>query len=157
MQVHDEYIEDETFSEFVRHMPQCCVEIVVQTDDGVLLAKRTNQPVKDEWFWPGSRLHKGESLKQAAHRIADEELGLDIEILDELGVTEHRWETSAEAGGPSRHTVNIVFLVEPASQPYTIELDDQHTDTKFVTSVDESYQEYVQHYLQKFDLPRSIR
>lgn len=154
MQVHDEYIEDEMFSAFVRHMPQCCVEIVVQTDEGVLLAKRTNKPVEGEWFWPGSRLLKGEPVEDAAHRIADEELGLDIEILEELGVTEHRWETSAEAGEPSRHTVNVIFLVEPATPSYTIDLDDQHTATKFVTMVDDTYHQYVQHYMTTFDLPR---
>lgn len=66
MQVQEEHIEDELFSEFVQHMPQCCVEIVVTTDDGVLLAERTNEPVKGEWFWPGSRLYKGEDPRSSS-------------------------------------------------------------------------------------------
>lgn len=154
MRVHDEYIPGETFSEFIQSMPQCCVEIVVSTDNGVLLAKRANAPVKDSWFWPGSRLYKGESLENAPHRVADEELGIDVDIVEQLGIHEHVWETSAEAGRPSRHTVNIVYLVEPADPDFEISLDDQHTTTRFVESVDESYHEYVREYFADHDLPR---
>lgn len=154
MQVHDAQIEDELFSEFVQQMPQCCVEIVVTTDEGVLLAERTNEPVKGEWFWPGSRLYKGETLEAAAHRIADEELGIEIRILERLGVHEHRWKTSAEAGGPSRHTINTVYLVEPTNPEAAIELDNQHTGAKFVDEVEKTSHEYVQEYFEAHNLPR---
>lgn len=153
MDVHDEYVHDETFSEFVQCMPQCCVEVVVSTDDGVILAKRANAPVKGEWFWPGSRLYKGERLHEAARRVAREELGLNVELVEQLGVHEHFWETSAESGGPSRHTVNVVFLVEPSSRDFSVDLDDQHIDVQFVEAVGESYHEYVRKYFEKHDLP----
>lgn len=154
MRVYDDHIPDETFSEFVRMMPQCCVEVVLTAPAGVLLANRSNEPVKNEWFWPGSRLYKGESLKDAAHRVATEELGLEIDVVEQLGVHEHRWETSAEAGAPSRHTVNIVYLAEPATGDFEIELDAQHTATKFVKTVDETYHKYVQDYFANHDLPK---
>lgn len=154
MRVHDDHVPDETFSEFVRTMPQCCIEVVVSTPDGILLAKRANEPVKDEWFWPGSRLYKGERLADAAHRVATEELGLEIEIRERLGVHEHRWETSAERGSPSRHTVNVVYLVEPTVEAFEIALDDQHTAVTYVNSVDDTHHEYVREYFEGHDLPR---
>jgi len=152
MRVHDERLPDETFSEFVQTMPQCCVEIVLSTPEGVLLAKRSKDPVKYEWFWPGGRLYKGEHLEDAAHRIAAEELDIAVDIIERLGVHEHIWETSAEAGNPSRHTVNIVYLVEPTVDHFEIRLDDQHSAIRFVKTVDETYHEYVKEYFADHEL-----
>ncbi|WP_276258057.1 NUDIX domain-containing protein [Haloglomus litoreum] len=152
MRVQDEFVPEETFREFIERMPQVCVEVVVERADGaVLLAHRTNEPACDEWFWPGSRLYKGERLEDAARRVGREELGVDLTIGDRLGVYEHRWETSAP--GPSRHTVNIAFRARAADadgdlSAEDVTLDDQHDGVRFVqpADVDESYHEYVQRY-----------
>lgn len=69
MKIHDEHVSADLFSEFVAHMPQVCVEVVVERDGGVLLAKRANEPAQEEWFWPGGRLLKGEKLDDAVNRI----------------------------------------------------------------------------------------
>jgi colanic acid biosynthesis protein WcaH len=151
MDVHDEFIPEETFREFVARMPQVCVETLVERGDGaILLARRTNEPVQGEWFWPGSRLYKGEHLEDAARRIGREELGLDLDVGDRFGVYEHRWETSAP--GPSRHTVNIVFRATASDRSdlsaAAVTLDDQHDAVRFVhpAEVDETYHEYVRAY-----------
>lgn len=148
MEVHDEHIPDDLFSEFTARMPECCIEVVVQHDGGVLLAKRSNEPAKGEWFWPGGRLYKGETFEAAVHRIAREELGLNVEIFDRLGVYSHYWDSSAVAGEPSRHTVNVVFLVRPAETNPTIELDDQHDDYRILTTTDNDLHKYVQLYIE---------
>jgi colanic acid biosynthesis protein WcaH len=157
MEVHDEYVPEETFREFVAEMPQVCVEVVVEREDGaVLLARRTNEPVAGEWFWPGSRLYKGERLADAAERVGREELGTTLAVGDRLGVYEHRWETSRE--GPSRHTVNVVFRArfddgggdhgDGSEGTAAVTLDDQHDAARFVhpRDVDDSYHEYVRRY-----------
>lgn len=154
MKVREDHIPEDTFSEFVRVMPQICVEIVVSTEDGILLAKRANKPVRGEWFWPGSRLYKGERLEDAAHRIASEELGIEIELLERLGVHEHFWKTSAEVGHPSRHTVNLVFLVTPVESEFEVCLDDQHSAVKFIEEIRSSHHEYVKDYFAEHNLPR---
>lgn len=96
---------------------------------------------------PGSRLYKGEKLDAAAHRVADEGLGIDIEIVDRLGVYEHVWESSAVAGVPTRHTVNIVFHVRPQDSSPEIRLDEQHSDYRFVSAIEPQFHEYVRTYL----------
>lgn len=147
MEVHDEYVPEETFREFVARLPQVCVEVVVEQDDRVLLARRTNEPVAGEWFWPGGRLYKGEQLDDAARRVGREELGLDLVLGDRLGVYAHFWETSAP--GPSRHTVNLVYRAStPADLPGAVALDDQHDAVRLVhpEDVDEAYHEYVRRY-----------
>lgn len=150
MVVHDEYVPETTFAEFVDRMPQVCVELVVETDDGILLAKRTNYP--EVWFWPGSRLYKGEQLSAAAHRVAREELDIEITLQNQVGPYAHFWEQRAADDGPSRHTVNVVYHVTPANESYDITLDDQHSAYRFVTTSDPELHEYVQHYLQDLDL-----
>ncbi|NUB91500.1 NUDIX domain-containing protein [Haloterrigena sp. SYSU A121-1] len=152
MEVHNERIPDDLFSEFIAQMPEICVEIVVENDEGILLAKRTNKPVKDEWFWPGGRLYKGEQLEDAAHRIANEELGIDVELLDQLGVYSHFWETSAEENNPSRHTVNVVYHASPAEDSPSISLDEQHSEIQWVSEIDENLHEYVKLYLSDSNL-----
>lgn len=56
MSVHDEFVPDDLYTAFVERMPQGCVEVVLETGTGILLAKRTNPP--RVWFWPGGRLYK---------------------------------------------------------------------------------------------------
>ncbi|WP_247730639.1 NUDIX domain-containing protein [Halovivax limisalsi] len=152
MEVHDERIPDELFSEFIAHMPEVCVELVVENNGEILLAKRTKKPAKGEWFWPGGRLYKGEELEDAAHRIAAEELGINVEIVDRLGVCSHFWETSAEENTTGRHTVNIPYHVIPDGAVSEISLDEQHSRIRWISDEDESLHEYVELYLEDANL-----
>jgi colanic acid biosynthesis protein WcaH len=125
-------------------MPKICVEIILETQQGYLLAKRDITP--SVWFWPGSRLYKSEQLTEAAHRIAAEELAIDITIEAQYGPYAHFWESSSVEGSPSRHTVNPVFHVTPAYDDYDIQLDAQHSDYRFVTAIEPDMHPYVRQY-----------
>jgi colanic acid biosynthesis protein WcaH len=151
MDIHDEYVPEETFGECLEQLPQVCVEVVVSHDDGVVLARRTNEPAAGEWFWPGGRLYKGERLTDAARRIAREELGLEVNIERRLGVHAHFWDTASVAGADSRHTVNVVFLVT-TGENLSITLDSQHDDWRLVDGPDEEYHEYVTEYIESYEL-----
>jgi colanic acid biosynthesis protein WcaH len=146
MELYDEFISEELFFQFINKMPQLCVDLIVETDQGILLTKREIEPLV--WFWPGSRLYKGETLTEAAHRIAEEELGIDINIVDQYGPYAHFWENSSIEGSPSRHTVNPVFHVIPTGDEYNIELDEQHSEYRFITETDPQLHEYVRLYLE---------
>jgi colanic acid biosynthesis protein WcaH len=152
MDVHDEYVPDELFAEFTARMPEVCVEVLLDTAKGVLLAKRTNRPARGEWFWPGGRLYKGERLESAARRIAREELGLEVTVEERLGVYAHFWEGSAVAGNASRHTVNVTFRVKPADPEFSVELDGQHEAYRFLSEPESGLHEYVERYIEDNDL-----
>ena len=147
-----QWIPEELFAEFVATMPQVCVELFLEHDGGVLLAKRANEPASGEWFWPGGRLYKGERLEAAVHRVAAEELGVEIEIVGQPGVYEHFWEMSAVSGSPSRHTVNVVYRARFAEADWQIDLDDQHDDFRFIDELEPELHEYVQQYLEDSDV-----
>jgi len=150
MEVQDEYIPQDQFRTCLENMPQTCVEVVLETEDGVLLCERTRKP--KELFWPGSRLYKGEQLEDAAHRVAREELGIEILLSEQLGVHGHFWSPEQTEVGVSRHTVNIVYLATPESSDFEIELDEQHSGYRFVTDTSPELHEYVQEYLTKYNL-----
>lgn len=150
MEVHDEFVSEAQYSAFIATMPQVCVELVLRTERGILLAKRVNHP--RVWFWPGGRLFKGERLTDAAHRIAREELDIDIDVGEKLGSYSHFWEGDTAADRPSRHTVNIPFLVTPAAKEFEIALDSQHSEYRFVSEIESDMHEYVTHYLRDNDL-----
>ena len=77
-------------------MPQPCVDLVVEYEGGILLTRRQNEPAKGEWFWPGSRLYKGEGV-ETRHTIpvvyhvvpeGEQEIALDSQHDDYRVVTE---------------------------------------------------------------------
>lgn len=145
-------VPETLYAKFIEHFATVCVEVVLAHDGGVLVAKRANEPVRGEWFWPGSRLSKGEELEDAAHRVAREELGIEVELDERLGVHAHFWDESDVVGSPSRHTVNVVYRATPVDDDPTIELDDQHTEYRWLTEVEPHLHEYVRLYLDEHDL-----
>lgn len=152
MEVHDEPIPEATFATCLAHLPEACVEVVLEHDGGVVLARRTNEPASGEWFWPGSRLYKGEALEAAASRVAREELGLAVEVQELLGARSHFWDRSSVAGVDTRHTVNLVYRVVPTADEPAIELDDQHDAHRVLREPEPGLHGYVREYVEAFDL-----
>ena len=151
MDLQDEFIPPETFATCLNNAPQPCVDLVVEYEDGILLTRRQKEPAKGEWFWPGSRLYKGEHLDDAVVRVAREELGLETETVERLGVSEHFWEASAVDGVETRHTIPVVYRVRPAPGA-TVTLDEQHDEYRVVTAPPTGANEYVVEYFERFDL-----
>jgi len=107
-------------------MPIPSVDLVVRCADGILLAKRQNEPAKSEWFVPGGRVQKGEHLSEAVERVTQEELGVAVSIKERLGAYDHLYDTSdvGESGG--KHYVANGFLVTPETESFF--LDAQHSE-----------------------------
>ena len=151
MNVRDDRIPEATFATCLNNMPQPCVDLVVEYEGGILLTRRQNEPAKGEWFWPGSRLYKGERLDDAAVRVASEELGLEAVTVERLGVSEHFWAHSSVDGVDERHTIPVVHRVRPDGDQ-SITLDSQHDDYRVVTEPPEDANRYVVEYFERFDL-----
>jgi colanic acid biosynthesis protein WcaH len=146
MDVHDEFVPEAEFATCLEHLPQVCVEVVLEREGAVLLARRTNDPARGEYFWPGSRLYKGELPEDAARRVAREELGIEAELLGRIGVYNHFWDTTSVEGVDSRHTVNLAYHARQTDDA-TVTLDDQHDDVRWVEGPDPDLHEYVREYL----------
>jgi colanic acid biosynthesis protein WcaH len=152
MDVHDEFVPEETFGACLDALPQVCVEVLLERDGRLLVARRTNEPAKGTWFWPGGRLYKGERLDDCARRVAREELGVDVDVVGRVGVYSHFWDTSSVAGADSRHTVNVAFHVRQRDPDATVALDDQHEAFRFVTAEAPDLHDYLYQYFEDVSL-----
>jgi colanic acid biosynthesis protein WcaH len=139
------HIPPEDWETVVRSVPIVSVDVVVMTGDGVVLTKRTNEPAKGKWFVPGGRVRKGERLRAAVHRIADEELGVDVTIEQSLGAYEHLYDTSEIGDGSGKHYVPHGFVVRTDTTSFS--LDSQHDAIEVFAEPPASLHKYVTAYL----------
>ncbi|MDO8570301.1 MAG: NUDIX domain-containing protein [Candidatus Daviesbacteria bacterium] len=98
-------IPEEEFKYIYSKVPRLCVDIIIQSDHGVILSKRMIPPFKGMWHIPGGTVLNREKLEATAKRVALEELGLDIEINKLLGLIEYP-EMDDE-----KHAVSIAYLI----------------------------------------------
>lgn len=86
--------------------PLLTVDVIIMYEGKLVLIKRKNPPYKDMFALPGGFVDIGETVEQAAIREAKEETGLDIEIVNLIGVY------SDPKRDPRSHTVSICFLAK---------------------------------------------
>lgn len=78
--------------------------LIVDPENGVVLIRRRNPPFAGAWVLPGGFVEVGESCADACRREAREETGLEVEIVQLLGVY------SDPTRDPRGHTCSIVYL-----------------------------------------------
>ncbi|WP_082224230.1 NUDIX domain-containing protein [Halorubrum sp. T3] len=141
----EHWISEEDWNTIVANSPIVSVDLLVRYKDGLLFGKRTNKPAKGYWFLPGGRVQKGETRCEAVDRIAKEELGLSVEIVESLGAFEHIYETSDVDSVATKHYLANGYVVDVISgEP---QADDQHEDIQIFDSAPEPLHENIHEYL----------
>ncbi|HDN83322.1 MAG TPA: NUDIX hydrolase [Candidatus Altiarchaeales archaeon] len=92
-----------------KKFPRVTVDAVIIKDKKIVLIRRKNEPFKDFWALPGGFVEYGETVEQAILREVKEETGLDVKIVEIIGVY------SAPDRDPRGHTISIAFLCKPIS------------------------------------------
>ena len=116
-------IEQKLYDSIIEVLPILCVDGFIIKDDKILLLKRNNYPALGEWWVPGGRVIKNETLNEAIIRKIKDEIQLDSEVIRQIGITETIFET--------KHTINICFLVSIDSD--NIVLNSEHSEFKWVS------------------------
>jgi len=138
-------ISEETWHDIVDHVPIVSVDLIARHAGGVVLGKRTNRPGRGQWFVPGGRVRKDERLDAAVHRIAADELGVDVRIEDRLGVYEHLWDESEFDDVATKHYLANGVVVR--TQGTAFAPDDQHGDLRVFEPPFPDLHPYVEAYL----------
>jgi len=150
--MNDTWISAEDWYTIVASVPIVSVDLVISRDEGVILGRRTNEPAKGYWFVPGGRVYKGETRREAVHRVASEELGVDVEIVESLGAFEHRYDTADVPGVDSKHYLANGYVVKivdgEAVVDSGLESDDQHETVRVFREPPEPCHEYVRDYVE---------
>jgi colanic acid biosynthesis protein WcaH len=135
------FLPEDLYAKLVRDCVVFCVDIVLVRTTKIgrkecLLVKRSSEPVKGVWWWPGGRMLKGETFFDAAKRKASQETGLtDVTCVQVLGIWNtffptSNWDTENEKG---TQTVNAIVLVELDSVGVDVALDDTSEDSRWIS------------------------
>lgn len=103
-------------------VPRLCVELVMVEPAGVVLTQRAVPPGEGLWHLPGGTVQHGEMLVEAARRVALDETGVQIQIVQQLGVAEYAFPNYAH------RPVSVVYLARPIVQNYRC--DETATDVR---------------------------
>jgi len=139
------HIPLELYKQIHASVPIACVDVVVIKDEEVLLCHRQNKPAQGEWWFPGGRVLKGETLAEAAVRKMGEETGLTLALGEQLGTTETVF-PDGPFGGPT-HTINTVFVATTTDSSPT--LDAQHDQWRWFSGPSDDFTDYVNTFIEK--------
>ena len=141
-------IPSKEYSRILEYVPLACVDVVIVKNKKVLLIQRNaSGSFKNQWWLPGGRIHKNESLKDAVHRKVFEETGLRVTIKHQLGSYEaFDKKTSQEGVKSGTHTIATVFIVELVGSD-EIKLDKSHNGYKWVEVIENTLHPYIRQIL----------
>ncbi len=121
-------IPDKIYRRITRLVPIACVDLIVTNNKGeILLLRRKNEPAKNEWWFPGGRVHFMETRKDAALRKLKEECGLRGKIEKEIGT----YDLVPESGSHQRlHAITTAFQIH--ANGIHVKIDSQSADYKWL-------------------------
>ena len=114
-------------------MPIPSVEAVIMKDDSILFLKRNSSPAKGEWWFPGGRIWIGETFQETLLREVKEETGLDVKIVDFIGVYNRIF--------AERHDITIAFLCKCISEE--VVLNNEHSQYQFCKDIPSGIHPYL--------------
>ena len=143
-------LSDELYTKFHESMPIFCVDIVLKNSEGgFLLVKRSNEPANGQWWLPGGRLLRNETIDEAAVRKIKEEVGLDIKLFKGMNKCyELIFNDSPFSHGRGTHNVTTCVSAE-VSDFDDFKLDGNHSELKLFHKVDEDWHPYVKECLRE--------
>ncbi|MHA2052084.1 MAG: NUDIX domain-containing protein [Candidatus Hodarchaeales archaeon] len=144
--MNNNWIEDKIYKRIQENLPIVSVDILTVHKGKLLLLCRNNEPAKGKWWTPGGRVRKGEQLADAAIRELEEETGLIPVNLSKKGVMSHLW--------PNVHFITVFFRAEVESN--FVELNDEHSDFKWISSVSDELHRYLIHMIRESQIFKDV-
>jgi colanic acid biosynthesis protein WcaH len=140
-------IPEKLYKQIVDTMPIPCVDVVISNDSRrVLLIRRSDEPAKGKWWVIGGRIHKKESLVDAAIRKVRDETGLEVKIIKKLDFYEYTSDQSEQNSKTGTHSV-IVGLHVKLKHSQKVNLDKTSSEYKWIGHIEEDLDPYVKQIL----------
>ena len=133
------YIPQNEYNKILAQMPIVCVDIAIVYHSKILLIRRNEQPAKGEWWLPGGRLFKNESLESCAFRKA----GVETGMLGKVGKMIHYQSTVFD----TVHSVNFCYMFHADNS--NVRLDNTASEFKWIDNISELYHPYIKECLSK--------
>ena len=128
----NDFIPTGLYNKIVKLIPIVSVEAVIVIGGSLLFLKRKNQPAIGQWWFPGGRMHKGESFEETLYREINEETGLQISSYKFINIYSRTFQ--------ERHDITIAFLCECKGK---ITLNNEHSEYKLFQEIPEGLHPYL--------------
>ena len=126
-------IPSNLYTQIIEFLPISSVEAIISQNRSLLFLRRNNYPVKGEWWFPGGRIRKGESLEEALYREVKEETGLEVIKSELVNVYSRIFD--------ERHDITIAYLCKCKEDK--IVLNNEHSEYKFFKSLPKTIHPYL--------------
>ncbi|TSA56598.1 NUDIX hydrolase [bacterium] len=128
-------------------LPIASVEAIISKDNLLLFLRRNNSPAKGQWWFPGGRIRKGETLEEALYREVKEETGLEVIKSKLVNVYSRIFN--------ERHDITIAYLCNCKGNK--IILNNEHTEYKYFKSLPKTIHPYIIQVIQDLRKKRNKR
>jgi colanic acid biosynthesis protein WcaH len=106
----DGCLDKKTYLQIVKHTTLVSVDLIIfDEEDKVLVGKRKNNPAKNTYFVPGSRIYKSETVKTSIPRVCKYELGVELNNPVFRGVYEHEYKNNFDNNDFGTHYINFAY------------------------------------------------
>lgn len=117
----------EEFRSIYSRVNRLNVEVIIPTEDGILLTLRSIEPYLGEWYFPGGTVYYREKITEAVKRVAWEDLGVEVEVVKLLGYIEY---PSIAKYGKIDAPVGLAFECRLLSTDFVVDCD-QSSEIQF--------------------------
>ena len=136
-------IPDEEYKMMLEKLAIPCVDIVIENSEGkVLMIKRSNEPAKGQWWLPGGRIFKKETIRDAAIRKIHEEVGLELSDVIIIGAYETIFDEGPFGIESGTHSVNVLVKGNVKSFD-NMKTNGDHSDVTFFKDVLKDWHSYL--------------
>lgn len=119
-----------TYRKILELVPIVCVDLVIVNKNKCLLVKRNNEPAKGQYWFPGGRVYKMETIEKAALRKAREEVNLKCAFHKIVSIEETIFRKK-KGMDTDVHSMNIICQLKPLSVK-DVKVDQFHSDSIWV-------------------------
>ncbi|MBS3094225.1 NUDIX hydrolase [Candidatus Pacearchaeota archaeon] len=136
---------EKEFKDIFSKVRRICADLIIKNSRGeILLTLRKHNPV-GFWHLPGGMIYYNESVENAVHRLAKEELNAEVKIIKHSGFID--WFDYIGGDKP----ISIVFEVKLVSPENKIKLDFQASEWKFFSEIPENILKEQKQFLDKLN------
>ena len=127
------FLDEELFNTVRKSLPICCVDLLfIDSEDRILLMRRSNYPAKGLLWYPGGRIFKDEHIDQTILRKSVEETSIVPDSHALVDIQETIFD-SCESHPYSIHTINLCFLINWSKNADNAVINDnQHSDLSWL-------------------------
>ncbi|MFA6553869.1 MAG: NUDIX domain-containing protein, partial [Patescibacteria group bacterium] len=107
----------EEFKSIYSKVPRLTVDLIVRMNGGIVLSLRTLKSWNNQWHLPGGTILLHETVEQAVHGVALEELGIKVNVIKCLGYVEYPSEKEERGYGQA---IALAMLCDVGSGKLTV-------------------------------------